>query len=266
MTGLRIGRRHRPWSAGLLLLSGGLLAPAIIGTRVAGARPAPALLAQGDPITVDVVVRRVARLYGADLVLRYDPAQLQPIDALPSTPGIQAQVGAAWGPSPLVVVNETDTNKGELHLAVALLAPARPLAGDLVLASMGFLPRRSPLEDAYGLVDALLVSQGGSPIPARWAGVVIEPLVDWGKVIPRLWLPRVMPGERDGARTASPQRPASQASSRPRSGSAGSRALKAASRAAAEARSPVAASTRTAAWSKAADGAGKPRRSWTASR
>lgn len=247
MTGHRIGRRRGRRPPIVLLLSSGLLIPAILGALLAGARPAPALRAQGDPIMVDIVVRRVARLYGADLTLRYDPAQLQPIDALPSTPGIQAQVGAAWGPSPVVVVNETDVSKGEVHLAVSLLAPARPLAGDLVLASMGFLPRRSPLEEAYALADALLVDQGGGPIPARWAGVVIEPLVDWGKVIPRLWLPLVLPGEREEARAAGPQRPASQASSRPSSGSAGSRAFSSASRAAADARSPVAASTSTAA-------------------
>ncbi len=195
MAGRPIEGRRRPGPVFLLISV--LLAAATIRSLTDGARPAPAALAQGDPIMVDIVVHKVARLYGADLTLRYDPAQLKPIDALPSTPGIQAQVGAAWGGSPFVVVNETDEAKGEMHLAVMLLAPAEPLAGDVILAGMGFLPRRFPLEDAYGLKEALLIDQGSGSIPLRWKGVVIDPLVDWGTVVPQLWLPWVAPGERE---------------------------------------------------------------------
>lgn len=183
------------------------LALAIAWLLPGGGRGAPAARAQGDPIMVDIVVRRVARLYGADLTLSYDPAQLIPIDALPSTPGIQARIGPAWGGSPFVVVNETDTTKGELHVVVSLLAPAEPLAGDLLLAGMGFTPRRFPLDKAYGLKDAQLADQGGQSIPLRWDGVVIEPLVDWGLVLPRLWLPLAAAGEREALDQAASQGP-----------------------------------------------------------
>lgn len=189
--------RQRSGPSSAPLLFGALLISAITWALIGSGRSATPARAQGDPIMVDIVVRKAARLYGADLTLRYDPAQLSPMDALPSTPGIQAQVGSVWGASPFVVVNELDTTKSEMHLVVSLLAPAEPLAGDLILARMGFVPRRFPLEDAYDLQDVLLVDLGGQAIPLRWEGVVIDPLVDWRTVVPRLWLPLAAPGERE---------------------------------------------------------------------
>lgn len=174
---------------------GGALILPLVGTLLGLALgllpPSAALRAQGDPVVVDILVRKASRLCGADLTLSYDPAQLSPVDAMPSTPGIQAEPGPAWGPGALTIFNEADTAAGERRLVIVLPAPYRPLAGDLVLATLTFLPRRLPLERAYGLKAAELRDQGGQRIELRWEGVVIDPLVDWEALRVGAWLPRV---------------------------------------------------------------------------
>lgn len=167
---------------------------ALLGLALGLLQPAPALRAQGDPVVVDIVVRKAARLCGADLTLRYDPAQLSPVDAMPGTPGIQAAPGPAWGPGALTIHNEADEAAGERRLVIVLPAPYPPLAGDLVLATMTFLPRRLPLDKPYALKAVELRDLGGQRIALRWEGVVIDPLVDWEAMRAGVWLPWVGAG------------------------------------------------------------------------
>ena len=182
----RRGSRTPPWGRGPR--SRALAALFLLALSPWRVLPAQA---QGDPISIDIQARKIWRLYGLDLVLRFDPAQVAVIDAMPGTPGVQARVGAAWGPAPFVIINEVDQAAGRLHLAVSLMGPASPLTGDLILASLQLQPKRSPLEEAYALSAVELVDPGGQDIPLRWEGLVIEPLIDWRQVRPRAWLPAV---------------------------------------------------------------------------
>ncbi len=188
------GRRRsagRPRPVALPLL---LPAALLLGLALGLLPPTAPLRAQGDPVVVDIVVRKAGRLCGADLTLSYDTAQLSPVDAMPSTPGIQAEPGPAWGPGALTLLNEADTAAGERRIVLVLPAPYPPLAGDIVLATLTFLPRRLPLERPYALKAVDLRDQGGARIALRWEGVVIDPLTDWEALRPRAWLPRLGAG------------------------------------------------------------------------
>jgi hypothetical protein len=154
-------------------------------------RGAPVVLeAEGlddDTLTLAVTARGVAQLYGADFVLRYDPARLRPIDALAGEPGIQAEPGAAWGSDAYTAVNLADRASHELRFAASLRQPEQPLSGDVVIATVQFRVLGDDAEGAYGLDRVRLADRDGQPIGASWTG--IEALPDIGSLIRSLFLP-----------------------------------------------------------------------------
>ena len=97
------GRRGRALALGWALVAGLLLAPVGRGTT----RP-PSAAAQASVLDIDVTVRGIARLYAAEIGLRFDPTQVTPVDAMPSRPGLQLAAGSGWGGSPFTLVNAID--------------------------------------------------------------------------------------------------------------------------------------------------------------
>lgn len=140
---------------------------------------------------MDVRVERIDRLYGASFALRYDEAQLRPLDADPRRPGLQIEAGAAWGPSLITVVNEIDASASTARFSGTLLGDAPALSGDVVLASIYFERRRLEIEEAYALSEVSLYDRGAMPIEADWEGVVIRPRIDWLGLSERVFVPVV---------------------------------------------------------------------------
>ena len=124
-----------------------------IGTWRAG-DSAPPIAAQSDEpdLRVDVEVKNIARLYGAAFSLRYDPAKLVPVDADPQRPGIQIEIGPAWGPSRLVLVNEVETESNHVFFEASLLGDVPAIEGDALIATILF--ERQQLEVAGGCLRA----------------------------------------------------------------------------------------------------------------
>ncbi len=169
-------------AAGLLLM---VVTATIFATRPA----APRVTAQVEPMDVAVRALGIARLYAAEIGLRFDPEQVSPVDAMPSIPGLQLRAGRGWGGGPFVLVNEVDAEAGTARFSATLLSPAEPLAGDLELLVLPLRLRRLEPEDAWGLTDVLLLDRRGEEIEASWEGTDIRPRFDWPAIQPRSLLP-----------------------------------------------------------------------------
>ncbi|MCB0215065.1 MAG: hypothetical protein KDH92_00410 [Chloroflexi bacterium] len=178
------GRRGRALALGWALVAGLLLAPVGRGTT----RP-PSAAAQASVLDIDVTVRGIARLYAAEIGLRFDPTQVTPVDAMPSRPGLQLAAGSGWGGSPFTLVNAIDADAGTARFAATLLAPAPALTGDRVLVTLRLSPRRLEPEDAWGLTDVRLVDRRGQVLEAVWEGVEIRPVIAWTRLEPGAFLP-----------------------------------------------------------------------------
>ena len=135
-----------------------------VGPQAATVRPVPsrAEVAPGDPVTVDVWVENVADLFGADVVLRFDPTRLRPRSN-------QVRLGALLNdPGVVVARNPVDATQGTAQLVTTRVAPLPPVSGSGVLFSVDF--------DAVGLGEASLSvtsaqasAPGGVAIPLALA-------------------------------------------------------------------------------------------------
>jgi hypothetical protein len=91
-------------------------------------------------LVVDVVVADVTDLFGAEIQLTYDPAQLQVMDANPRLEGIQIAPGPFLAVEDrFVVTNRVDAQTGQITFVVTLLGQAAPVSGSGVLATVAFV-------------------------------------------------------------------------------------------------------------------------------
>jgi hypothetical protein len=96
---------------------------------------------RGVPATLDVVVRDVTRLFGFNVMVKYDRTMLRVIDAnpRPSAPGVQVRVGDFLDLNNLLVaVNRADDEEGLVYLMVTQTYPAPGRTGSGVLGSIDF--------------------------------------------------------------------------------------------------------------------------------
>lgn len=99
----------------------------------------PAPLQDDRLLVVDVVLEDVTQLYGADVQLRYDPAQLQVQDASSRLEGIQITPGALLPDDQrLVVQNVVDPDQGLISFAATLINPAPAVTGGGSFATITF--------------------------------------------------------------------------------------------------------------------------------
>jgi hypothetical protein len=86
---------------------------------------------------VQIWLEGVSRLYAGDLRLSFDPATTQVLDADRELEGVQVRLGPDLrGPETFVVHADADNARGTIHLAFTRLAPAPPLDGDVLLATV----------------------------------------------------------------------------------------------------------------------------------
>ena len=91
--------------------------------------------------TVDVEVRNVDNLFGADLILGFDPDLLEVVDSAPASPGVQITPGDLLASGQLMV-NQADNSLGRIEFVVTLLGTQSPVSGDGILASVTFRAKR----------------------------------------------------------------------------------------------------------------------------
>ena len=142
-------------------------------------------------LPVELWVESAQALYGADLVLAFDPARLRLLDADAASPGTQVELGNAWlGEQGYVALNRLDAEPASdglqrLRLAASRMQPASPLWGRVGLARLGFealAEDGQPGPAAWWIESLSLSDDHGRALPLRWEGGTI-------RVLGRLFLP-----------------------------------------------------------------------------
>ncbi len=136
-------------------------------------------------LLVNVELKNVVNLYGAEIQLRFDPTKLAVRDADPNLDGVQILPGPLLPPDKrLGAINNVETEVGVIKLAITLLNPAPPVNGDGVLAGVLFEAVGSgPI--SVTVVSAKLVSVNLMPLPVLSHDLYLErAAIDSGKEWP----------------------------------------------------------------------------------
>jgi hypothetical protein len=144
-----------------------------LGTQVLVV-PASSVVSPGEMVTIKIEVRDVVDLYGVDIGLTFDPANLevQDADGDPGN-GVQIADGSFLDPAQgYPVENTADNTTGEVRYVLTLMAPAPPASGSGVLARITFRAR-SPGSSTLDFTSVLLVSYSAEAIPVVPSGGLI---------------------------------------------------------------------------------------------
>ena len=116
-----------------------MVAPAVVGQGQTQVRiePASAQLQTGESVTLQIVVADVQGLYGLDVRLDFDPAQVEVLDADPEKEGVQIQPGDFLFPD-FVARNQADNQAGTIWFAITQLNPHEAVSGTGAVASITF--------------------------------------------------------------------------------------------------------------------------------
>jgi hypothetical protein len=131
--------------------------------------------AADQTVTVNVMVDHVDNLYGAEVTLVYNPAELSVTDANPEQEGVQITGGQLLPPEQgFVVVNKADPATGIITFAMTLLNPAPPVSGSGALAQIVFT-RLPHAPSTIDFTNATLVAVNMQTIPAQLSPLTIDP-------------------------------------------------------------------------------------------
>jgi hypothetical protein len=120
------------------------------------------LVAEGDHWLVRL--RDAAEVYGVQLRLHYDPAELSVLDAGDKAAGrLEAKLSRLETTPHYVFENAVLPASGEVRIAYTLLNPALPLSGDVVLAEIPAAPSGN-----LSFVEVLLADREGQALPVTW--------------------------------------------------------------------------------------------------
>jgi len=122
-------------------------------------------LAPGDTGTLQVRVKDVARLAGAEVHLTFDPALAEVVDADPETEGAQISHGDFLSPD-FVVQNVADQSTGVIDYAITCMPLDRAVSGSGVLASITFHTLAEG-ETEIAIRSVLLSDAQGHSIPVE---------------------------------------------------------------------------------------------------
>ncbi|MFN2114260.1 MAG: cohesin domain-containing protein [Anaerolineae bacterium] len=132
-----------------------------------------------DEMVVDLTVRDARGLYGAEMVIAYDPARLAVVDSGLQEHGVQVSPGDAWPVgSSYIARNSVDAERGEIRFAASLLRPSEGLDGDAHVLRITFKVLDGDGADGYRLTNVQLADASGHPIGSRWSGVEIHRVAD----------------------------------------------------------------------------------------
>jgi hypothetical protein len=121
--------------------------------------PASTVVEPGDEFVVDVEIRSVSDLYGADIDLSFDPATLE---------ALGVAVGSFLPPPVFEAGKTLDNVAGQVRYVVALMAPAPAVSGSGVLARITFRALQ-PGTSELGL-EVMLANDQAEPIPVVVTG------------------------------------------------------------------------------------------------
>jgi hypothetical protein len=174
----------------LVLLGASVHAQSITAETVARIDPAEEIVSVGQEITVDVYIADVSGLYGADIILSFNPLLLAVTDANPGLPGVQAALGPLLTHSQYFAIrNEADNSVGTVWVALTQLNPAPPVTGSGVFMRVTF---HALAEGASALhfASTVLADRNGTEITASTQDGAIT--VTPASSLPfSVWLPNI---------------------------------------------------------------------------
>ncbi len=103
-------------------------------------------VAPGAALTLPVEVKGAQELYGIDLLLEFNPALLQVVDADENNPGVQVALGTFLDPG-LLLFNEVDNTAGTISFAMSQVNPSEAKNGNGVLLVVTFNGLKAGVSD-----------------------------------------------------------------------------------------------------------------------
>lgn len=116
----------------------------------------------GQIAQLDVAIDQVEGLYGADLILEFDPAAVEIVDTDPQQAGVQITPGEFLS-ADLVAQNQADLDQGTVLYAVSQMAPREAASGSGTLATIMFTGR-TPGDTVVTFKQVLLATSNGEQI------------------------------------------------------------------------------------------------------
>lgn len=125
-------------------------------------------------LVVTVQIEGVSDLYGAEIQLAYDPAQLKVRDEDPRLDGVQIAPGPLLAfDDRFVAINNVDTQAGQVNFVFTLLKPASPINTDGVVATVVFeVVGSGPFK--IEVAQTKLVSSALNAIPVTTSGLSLN--------------------------------------------------------------------------------------------
>ncbi len=143
--------------------------PTPTGDTMLRVLPASGSYDVGQTIDVTVWVEDVVDLYGVDIRLAFDPAQLQVVDANPNLPGVQVQPLDDILSPDFIIQRDADNEAGTIWYAVTQVNPSPPASGSGPLFAFSFAVLAPGLSDVPVTNDQL-ADQNGMIIPVNAVG------------------------------------------------------------------------------------------------
>jgi len=96
-----------------------------------------------DASTINIAAKNISPVYGADVLIGYDPQFFDVIDQDAKKQGTQISKGKFFAEGAYLLDNRIDLRKGEIHYATALVRPMSDASGDGIIASFKLKAKKS---------------------------------------------------------------------------------------------------------------------------
>ncbi len=125
--------------------------------------PAAVQVVAGQVVEVSVEVAEARDLYGADVLLSFDPAVVEVVDADPSLADIQVAQGAFFDPG-FTLRNIADNTAGSVQFALTQLNPSLPKSGNGTLVVIKLRGRESGRSTQLTIDRAEVAQRNGNKL------------------------------------------------------------------------------------------------------
>jgi len=157
----------RPWSSTLAMGMAATTSTAPTKVHLSRARE------DARGAQVQLWLEGTSQLYAADIRLHFDPQTVKVVDADGTAKGVQIQLGPELRDAGTFVVRaQADNIAGVIHLAFTRLAPAPPLHGDVLLATVNLTAA-----DELRLEELELLDPKGRAL--KWTALTREEQSPW---------------------------------------------------------------------------------------
>ena len=144
------------------------------GTALAEIRSAATSISGDEPLELQIVLTGVEDLYGVQFQITFDPELVRVGDGDESLPGIQLTPATAFqGSDVFVAVNRADPESGSIEFIATLLGDAKPMAGDVAVASF-LLQAVGSGQAVLEFAEIKLAASDASALPVTSQGVVLS--------------------------------------------------------------------------------------------